>query len=44
MHDPATRDAAALHEAEIAMFFAVLLAAMNFQMQAGWQNARVSPL
>jgi hypothetical protein len=32
MHHPPAQKAAALHEAEIAVLFAVLLATMNFQV------------
>jgi hypothetical protein len=32
MRNPATTDASALHDAEIAMFFTVFLAPVNFQM------------
>jgi hypothetical protein len=41
MHHPLTRDATALHDTEIAMLLAVLVAAMNFQVHVCWQNAGI---
>jgi hypothetical protein len=42
MHHPPARNAAALHNAEVAVLFTVLVTTMNFQVHVCWQNARVS--
>jgi hypothetical protein len=41
MHNPPTRNAATLHNAEIPVLFAIFLTTMNFQVHACWQNARI---
>jgi hypothetical protein len=40
MHHPPARNAAALHDAEIAVLFAVLLATMNFQVHVCWPECQ----
>jgi len=41
MHHALTRDATALHDTEVAILLAVLVAAMNFQVHVCWQNAGI---